>query len=128
MTPIRIQRQRTKGFKHPPNTLFVTRPLPHGNPFKITKSNGGYRVERGNEGAMSSSKKKTAQQIAVALFRAYLSIMAGEEPDRYAELIEQVRGADYIACSCKLTDMCHADVWIELAARPGAEPEEGLLS
>lgn len=118
MTPTRIQRIRhIKGYKHPQNTLFATRPLPHGNPFKITKSNNAYRVERGNEGAMCSSSKKTAQQIAVAAFRAYLSFMQGEEPERYDKLIEQVRQADYIACSCKLTDICHADVWIKLATQ-----------
>ena len=34
MKPIRIQRKRTKGWKMPPNTVYVGRPTKWGNPFK----------------------------------------------------------------------------------------------
>ena len=33
--PVRIQRKRTKGWKMPPNTVYVGRPTEWGNPFKI---------------------------------------------------------------------------------------------
>jgi hypothetical protein len=34
--PVRIQRKRTKGWKMPPNTVYVGRGSQWGNPFKIT--------------------------------------------------------------------------------------------
>ena len=34
MTPIRIQRERTKGWRMPPNTVYVGRLSKFGNPFK----------------------------------------------------------------------------------------------
>ena len=34
MTPIRIQRERTKGWRMPPNTVYVWRLSKFGNPFK----------------------------------------------------------------------------------------------
>jgi hypothetical protein len=37
--PIRIQRKRTKGWKLPPNTVYVGRGSKWGNPFKIYKDN-----------------------------------------------------------------------------------------
>ncbi len=33
--PIRIQRKRSKGYKTPPNTLYVGRPTKFGNPFLL---------------------------------------------------------------------------------------------
>jgi hypothetical protein len=35
MAPVRIQRQRTKGWRMPPNTVYVGRPSRWGNPFPI---------------------------------------------------------------------------------------------
>ena len=40
VTPIRIQRKRTKGWRMPPNTVYVGRPSKWGNPF-----NSGNRVQ-----------------------------------------------------------------------------------
>ena len=33
--PIRIQRRRTRGWKMPPNTVYVGRPTRWGNPFHV---------------------------------------------------------------------------------------------
>ena len=35
MTPTRIQRRRTKGWRMPPNTLYVGRPTKWGDPFRV---------------------------------------------------------------------------------------------
>ena len=35
MPPIRIQRKRTKGWRMPPNTVYVGRPTIWGNPFHV---------------------------------------------------------------------------------------------
>ena len=37
MNPIRIQRLHTKGWKMPPNTVYVGRPSRYGNPWVIGK-------------------------------------------------------------------------------------------
>lgn len=38
--PKRIQRKRTKGWKMPPNTVYVGRPTKWGNPFTTANSGG----------------------------------------------------------------------------------------
>lgn len=47
MTPKRIQRKRTKGWRMPENTVYVGRPSKWGNPFKLVAGliyvNAGYR-------------------------------------------------------------------------------------
>ena len=40
MSPQRIQRKRTKGWKMPPNTVSVCRPGKYGNPFYIINEEG----------------------------------------------------------------------------------------
>jgi len=35
VTPVRVQRKRTKGWRMPENTVSVTRPGRWGNPFKV---------------------------------------------------------------------------------------------
>lgn len=44
--PVRIQRQRTKGWKMPPNTVSVTRPGYYGNPFTTENSGAVHPVMR----------------------------------------------------------------------------------
>ena len=38
MSPVRIQRQRTRGWRMPPNTIYVGRPTRWGNPFDASNS------------------------------------------------------------------------------------------
>ncbi len=38
MTPKRIQRKRTKGWRMPPNAVYVGRPTKWGNPFDVAKT------------------------------------------------------------------------------------------
>ena len=92
--PKRIQRKRTKGWKMPPNTVYVGRGTKWGNPFRLGKDG--------------------TAQLCVAQFRAFLqelwgTDMAGPEAIRY-----QLRGKD-LACWCPLDQPCHADVLLEIA-------------
>ena len=54
--PIRIQRKRTKGWRMPPNTVYVGRPTKWGNPFKTVKQYKETLVYTG--GFISEIKKK----------------------------------------------------------------------
>jgi Domain of unknown function (DUF4326) len=101
--PHRIQRQRTKGWKKPANTVCVTRPGPWGNPFRVT------------------SHRSPAD--AIAQFTVYAHGRLADEPDWLAPL----RGQD-LACWCPLllpdgsTCPCHGDILLILANQEGDEP------
>ena len=87
--PKRIQRKRTKGWRMPPNTIYVGRPSKWGNPFDGVG--------------------------AVAAYLFYLrddtpSLVKVTKQDVRAEL----RGKD-LCCWCSLDADCHADVLLEIA-------------
>lgn len=104
MRPVRIQRKRTKGWRMPPNTVYVGRPTIYGNPFA-----GGLD--------------------AAASFRMWwdsrgntVSPLFGMFPDRMDMLMgamfqtepHPLRGKN-LACWCPLGLPCHADVLLEIA-------------
>lgn len=106
MTPVRIQRKRTKGWKMPPNTVSVTRPGPYGNPFVV----GEYPAL-----AYSQMWNKSVPDAATAvrLFRTLL-VQALLTHDSSVDTLLKLRGKN-LACFCALDQPCHADVLLELA-------------
>lgn len=99
--PRRIQRQRSKGWRMPANTVCVTRPSVYGNPFKV-----GEKLEDGT--VISPS-------LAVELYKAYLSTKPS-----FRGLIRRFLRGKNLACWCKLGLPCHADVLLKVAN--GVEP------
>ena len=93
MKPKRIRRKRTKGFKMPPNTIYVGRGSKWGNPFMVGMYSGGEPIDRDE---------------AVRLYRQHIRINHLESE------ITQLRGKN-LACWCPLDKPCHADVLLELA-------------
>ncbi len=90
----RIQRSRTKGWKMPPNTVYVGRPTKWGNPYPVKCFSGGMAE-------------------VVPLFSKYLRLTPyGIE--LAAEARSELRGKD-LACWCPLDAPCHADVLLEIA-------------
>lgn len=95
--PERIQRKRTRGWRMPPNTVYVGRPTKWGNPY--IPDNDGERY------------------VAVEEYREWVTelIRRGLFHD-----LGELRGKD-LACWCPvfgkdgLPVPCHADVLIELA-------------
>jgi hypothetical protein len=94
MTPKRIQRKRTKGWRLPPNTICVSRPSKWGNPFRLQD---GY----------------TAQE-AVDLFRAWLDEDIYINPENLIDLRSELGGKN-LACWCQFGEPCHAVVLLKLA-------------
>ena len=117
--PERIQRKRTRGWKTPPNTVYVGRPTIWGNPFD-------------DPGIYGDAARRTA------LFRKFIqdaeALVLGPRPEELApgvvwptiltELGERgqevlrrlpdLRGKN-LSCWCPPGQPCHADVLLELA-------------
>lgn len=89
--PKRIQRKRLKGWRMPPNTVYVGRPTKWGNP---------YIPERMEE-----------FQDAVDHYRAWLKLLISRG---LSHNLSELRGKD-LACWCPLDRPCHAEVLLELA-------------
>lgn len=96
----RIQRKRTKGWRMPPNTVYVGRPSVFSNPFKVT-----------------------AYRSLVECVQRFRSMMKGEYDNcaqyrikRLAimESLHRIKGKD-LCCWCPLDQPCHADVLLEIA-------------
>lgn len=86
-TPKRIQRKRTRGWKMPPNTVYVGRKTKWGNPFDETNSGRVHPALR------------FACEVAPLMPEADIAELRGKS----------------LACWCRLDEECHADVLLELA-------------
>lgn len=109
--PVRIQRQRTKGWKMPPNTVSVTRPGRWGNRFKV-----GEVVQRFSKEKICETFTIKTNAEAVACYREYIEGHLANPPAAriIRESFEELRGKN-LACFCALDQPCHADVLLELA-------------
>lgn len=102
--PIRIQRQRTKGWKMPPNTVYVGRPTVWGNP---------YWYGSDQTAAILRPKFKCSDAAhAVAMYEA--RIQSPEYAVRLRAAQEELRGKN-LACWCDLGQPCHADLLLKWA-------------
>jgi hypothetical protein len=111
-SPKRIQRQRTKGWRMPPNAVYVGRPSPWGNPYSI-----------GEDWIIDPDQPPMTREDTVELFRTHVAMTTSRHPDFLAPLV----GRD-LACWCDLSVPCHADVLLELAnAGSGIESMEGAV-
>lgn len=101
--PIRIQRQRTKGWRMPPNTVYVGRPTKWGNPFRLGQP--------GPDDCMVCANR----QEAVDNYRSELLLFDGGFLGIIEEdVVDELRGKN-LACWCPLDQPCHADVLLEIA-------------
>lgn len=83
----------------PPNTVYVGRPGPWGNPFKLIENS----ISHTREG----------------IVELYAEILELNETDRTKWVnahIHELRGKN-LACWCKLDQPCHADILLEMANR-----------
>ena len=103
MTPQRIQRKRSKGWKMPENTVYVGRPTQWGNPYHL------------KDGLCTSNAD------ARRFYRAFVASGTCYVSDQTPPTIEKIRielAGKNLACWCPLDQPCHADVLLELANQP----------
>lgn len=120
--PVRIKRQRTKGWRMPEGAVYVGRPTKWGNPWRVDA--GATMHGEDHQGRIEELEIPTTPAMAVAAFRRMWDWrLTGVEPEddddiayvaaRQAEL-EELRGHD-LACYCPLDQPCHADILLELS-------------
>lgn len=113
ITPKRIQRKRTKGWRMPPDTVSVCRPGKWGNPFKI----GDPHPVHGRP----ISQKEAVDLFRINLFRyshnkgTLEDLMVDEIT--LSEIKDELAGKN-LACWCRLDEPCHGDVLLEIANDP----------
>lgn len=145
MSPQRIQRKRTKGWRMPEGAVYVGRGSKWGNPFQLRTRYGLARVPAASnpgkpweyEGRISADGARhdyhhsdgtvtvchvrymTAAEV-VECYRQYIT--GGGWPLDFISKAHrrldpsELRGKD-LACWCPLDQSCHADVLLEIANR-----------
>jgi hypothetical protein len=108
--PQRIQLSRKKGWRMPPNTVKVDRSTKWGNPFIIIKDPVENRPI-GAETDLSINECNTAKE-AVYKFKKLLELPAQES---FVKQIKQELKGKNLACWCKLSNPCHAEILLEIA-------------
>jgi len=113
----RIQRKRRKGWKMPANTIYVGRPSPWGNPFRVTGDMMYcYSINRKilSPWILWYQDWGYTKKDAVDLYEKWLT---GEIQEAWLPPVpdlESLRGKD-LACWCPLEEpYCHADVLLKL--------------
>ena len=139
MTPRRIQRKRTKGWRMPEGAVYVGRPSAFGNPFEAYKCECcGYWDVRDDNGVTylvnhelvrrpeiradrsTWTTRDEAVRKSVGLYADELTYWVGGRMDwdeDFAAAVRGLAGRD-LACWCPLDQPCHADVLLEIANRP----------
>lgn len=97
MTPKRIQRKRTRGWKMPKGAVYVGRPTVYGNTFKVGDKD------------LIENRPMTAED-AVKYYEWSLAYAPQEMIDEWKR---ELAGKD-LACWCPLDQPCHADVLLKL--------------
>lgn len=101
VTPKRIQRQRTKGWRMPEGAVYVGRPTQWGNRWMV---------------ADGTSLVEARPLLVAAFWDAIWRAMRVEGVAALRRWLAPLRGHD-LACWCPLGQPCHADVLLELANR-----------
>lgn len=133
--PVRIQRQRTRGWKMPANTVYVGRGTVWGNPFIVGSQSGIFDGKDGRSLGLRDQVEVLVPSLDLATSLSfYRSLVGGHvKPEMYpfghdwqtamrkwcvghpTDLARGFLRGKNLACWCKLGDPCHADVLLELA-------------
>lgn len=140
MKPIRIQRQRTKGWHMPENTVYVGRGSRFGNPFRIgrpdplsvvhkTLMDAATCCQYYRQGIEAAAQLGTEHSIyhpnQDALWWAWQMVGDDEGLVIGADLAVMIETEIYtlkgknLACWCPLDQPCHADILLEKANGKG---------
>lgn len=108
--PIRVQRKRTKGWRMPPDTVYVGRPGPFANPYRIGEELESVPFVDDDY----PTRHFRTRREAVDCFRELLTGSCFDQTILREKWIEPLRGKN-LACWCALDQPCHADVLLEIA-------------
>jgi len=125
MSPTRIQRRRTRGWKMPPGAVYVGRPTRFGNPFPA-----------GEPGPFTAEEVVRMYRDLILTGEAWHITGVGtryESRHRFTRwygdhpvpTVDQIRAAlagRDLACWCPEAQPCHASVLLDLANPPGGQP------
>lgn len=103
--PIRIQRQRTRGWRMPEHTKYVGRGSLYGNPFRVA------RTQR--ERDAGDPMVVATPEEAVERFREWLDNT--REGRHVGDSARRLLWGRDLACWCPPGQPCHADVLLEIA-------------
>jgi len=100
--PIRVQRRRTKGWRMPPNTVYVGRPSKWGNPFDWQRYGRDEAVWRFGRALILRARYQddTGKHVGVRITQSSVR--------------SELRGKN-LACWCPVDQPCHADVLLRVA-------------
>ncbi|HEY3559693.1 MAG TPA: DUF4326 domain-containing protein [Kribbella sp.] len=112
VSPQRIQRKRTKGWRMPDGAKYVGRGADWGNPYVVGNmvtitTPSIYNSKPGEQYLYAT---EITREFAVMLYRVWV--------ESRPSLVEQIRrelGGKDLACWCRLDQPCHADVLLEIA-------------
>ena len=122
MTPKRVQRKRSKGWKKPDGCINVTRPGKFGNPFRLTMDGWieCYSINRTilNPWILWSATGGFTIDDILELYELWANGLLVEKkflprPPSDDEL-NSLKSHD-LMCFCKEGDPCHADILLKLA-------------
>lgn len=110
--PERIQLKRTRGWRMPPNTVVVSRPSKWGNPhdWREWRENWPFDVRTFYLDHGPTIRDRWCKERAVQAFEEDLADGTLNLP------VEELRGKS-LACWCKPSEWCHADVLLKIANR-----------
>lgn len=111
----RIQLSRKRGAKLPPGTVNAARPGRWGNPFNWKEYAESMSIEE---------SKKCASGLYKDWLQSKIPLFEIERRRWILSHLHLIREAEYVACWCKATDSCHADILIELAMAEAIETSQ----
>ena len=115
MSPQRIQRKRTAGYRLPEGAVYVGRPTKWGNPFEAYPCPCCKAWDvRDNNGVTYLANHEFIRLLARAVELYGNDFRLGTSDITPEEVRAELAGKD-LACWCPLSSPCHADVLLELA-------------
>lgn len=117
MTPVRVQRKRTKGWRMPDNAVYVGRPSIWGNPYSLEHEGKTTWHLYGFGVYLSSFTSRTGMEARAEAVRRLQELMGKERAPWDEEMIRAELAGKDLACWCPLDQPCHADVLLEVANR-----------
>jgi hypothetical protein len=113
--PVRLQLRRTKGWRLPADAVNVARPGRWGNPYRVDLFGRELAIALfARSLAGTWSEHDIPSELRDAARAAHASLLARYGTDPAAAVRAALRGRD-LACWCKLTEACHADVLLSAA-------------